>query len=365
MGWGDIDFAFIIPGAATAASEVSFALYLNTFSEALDERINMTDRGTPTLLGITFTAGENDNADFATRFRALITGYKDLWDDHIYYENTVLTDPANFATYEITDADIIALITQEVWDVFDNPAGFSITDIYTAAVLNAMYTFYLNTGVLSQDPPFPSRSNTPTQNVPTFKFTGTSYNYDANENVGAVNEAYASVLLGSPWTLTDNNQSPSLLSIFFTGRRTTSGGGARWSTAFNNNAISHDGSECFLLAKDLDDNILSMDYTPLFQLNRNVIQSTGFADIQYTAEFPLTLAGGSILIPWADKGTSQTANGTRKLYHFRPSGPTGPLTLRDETITPAFFSETQSLSMDLPGVFFIDVNNSALEFFIP
>lgn len=366
MAWDDIDRSLIVPGLNTRSSnEVSFGFYLDEFSRALDERRNMIKSGGAASLGLEFGKGMIFNQTFSDRFRALISGYKSLWDDNSFYSSLVLSNPANESNFRINDADIIALITQEVWDIFSDPAAFLIKDLYTAAVINAMYTFYQNTGIILKSV---GLSDTPTQNIPTFAVTGTSYNYDMMQNIGELDDPYGSVLAGTSFILTSNNQSPTLVDINYQARRSViSNVFFVWTAAENNNATSYDGSECFLLSKDLDDNILSMAYTPLFVVTNNAIFATDKDNIPYTTEFPLVDGGDVDILEtfWAPKSSGQTVNGTKKEFYFRGSGPTGPKGLRDSRGDLTFYSELQQFSINIPNKIFVDINNAGLEFFIP
>lgn len=364
MGWDAIEFDLIVPGMITTGpATVSFGLYLDEFSRALDERRNMIEPGGATPLDLKFGAGMIDNNVFADNFRKLIQGYKNLWDSRAYYSSDVLIDPANASDYEITDDDIIAIITQEVWDLFSDPFFNSILDLYTAAVINAMYTFYENTRVVGSGVGI---SDTIVQNFPTFTATGASYNYDTDQNIGEIDDSYLVVLGGATVSLTDNNQGGSIVTMSYSATRNpVPPVSFIWIAAKDGNGSSYDGSECTLLAKDLDGGVLSMNYTPAFVVSRNAVFGFDKPVTPYTSEFPFVeSAQDAVTIFWAPKETAQTAEGSVQVFYFKPSGPVSSLALKDGSSEPDFYSENQILNIDIPNGVFIDLNNPGLEFVI-
>ncbi|MGB2265091.1 MAG: hypothetical protein ACPH3C_07880, partial [Glaciecola sp.] len=167
MAWDDIDFNLIVPGMITAGpAAVSFADYLNEFSIALDERWNIVDQTTntpPTLFDIQFEKGEIRKPganDFWVKLRDLIEGYNQLWFDHVYYEEGVLTDVLNDPDYIISDSDLEVAIGSEAYDILVNYEDLSNQDIFKASIFQAFYIIYQKTQFVKKTSFISSNDNT-------------------------------------------------------------------------------------------------------------------------------------------------------------------------------------------------------------
>lgn len=369
MAWADIDFNLIIPGMITQGDNlVSFADYLNEFSTALDERSNMVQRGTPTLLNITFEKGEISNDIFEEKIRDLISGYSDLWFDYTYYSSGVLTDPADPATYEIIDADLELAVGAEAWDILQNYPTMTIGQMYKASIFQAFYTIYENTGVVRQNST--SADDTPLQNVPTIEVSSRSDMYRMIENDGAVGESYSTLLSNTPWALYNTAQNFDITTIGYRARRRKFGASDYvWRISEFSINRSQDGIYIKLLSKDLLGNVLNMDFTQAVLLDDNYKEynypPAAPSYLKYEASLPLVKTGDpSELINYSRISRTQEADGTSDKYQYQGINPHTPQALQDETLDPSEYAERQELDMEFNDEHFIDINNSSLEFYI-
>ena len=368
MAWVDIDFNLMIPGMITQGDNlVSFADYLNEFSTALDERSNMVQRGTPTLLNITFEKGEISNEIFEEKIRDLIGGYSDLWFDYTYYSSGVLTNPADPATYEITAADLELAVGAEAWDILQNYPTMTIGQMYKASIFQAFYTIYENTGVVRQNST--SADDTPLQNVPTIEVSSRSDMYRMAQNDGAVGESYSTLLSNTPWVLYNTAQNFDIATISYRAKRRLAAGDYVWRISEFSLNRSQDGLYIKLLSKDLLGNVLNMDFSQAVLLDENCIEYNyplnPSSYLKYEASLPLVKPTDSNeLINYARFSRTQEVDGTSDKYQYQGINPHTPQALQDESLDQNAYTERQGLDMEFNDEHFIDINNSALEFYI-
>jgi len=379
MAWIDIDFNLIIPGMITRGpASVSFGEYLQQFSLALDEKQNMTQSGTPVLSEIPFLVDEIRNeGTFIANFRALIEGYRVIWFSDTWYEDGVLTDAENYPDYLITDADLEAAMGAEAWEILNDHATMSFQDIFKASILQGFYTIYLNTKVV--DKAYIDTNDTPTQNRPTIKKTNGFFEYEASPDsvIGANGEAYSSVLTTILSGITEKSttrQGPDDLYRFsYSAQRTIQGGTSfRWNVSYLLGSESADYMHITYLFKDLEDNILTMNAVPLFEITRNFISSNEEGEdtvfTQFDTDFPLIKNDlETVFFPIDPNSVSQSGGTVQEFFFNGNSGADirEPDVLADESSTSSFYAEDQQMIIQPPQDFiFIELNNPALEFFI-
>lgn len=142
MGWDDIDFDRIKTGMITRGpSEISWTNYLNTFHKALIERQIFRDGGSEPPSEYIPPFEQFQILDIQ-EIKNLIAGYYTLWNSRTYYTFDVMSDPINFANYEITEQDLIDEITQEVFDILKDLSSLPFYKVYRADVFHALYTIY-------------------------------------------------------------------------------------------------------------------------------------------------------------------------------------------------------------------------------
>jgi hypothetical protein len=154
MGWDEIDFEKIVAGATTVDvnSEQNFNFVLNSFGIALDERLNVTISATdslPTLPGIRFFVdGEIRSSNtFMNKYRKLLDEYFDLWNDFEWYSRDSLTDPLNAANFLLDDTDLEAAMGENAYDLLINRADRNRVELWSADLLNGLYELYKLTQV--------------------------------------------------------------------------------------------------------------------------------------------------------------------------------------------------------------------------
>jgi len=154
MGWDEIDFDTIVTGATTVDvnSEQNFNLVLNSFGIALDERINVitsSNNGTPTLPGIRFFVDGEIRAGttFMDKYRDLLEGYFNIWNDFDWYDPAALTDPLNFEDYLLEDIDLEVAMGINAFDLLINRADRNRVELWSADLLNGLYELYKLTQV--------------------------------------------------------------------------------------------------------------------------------------------------------------------------------------------------------------------------
>lgn len=154
MGWDDIDFEKIVIGATTVDvnSEQNFNLVLNSFGIALDEKLNVTIstiNSLPTLPGIRFFVdGEiRAGSTFMTKYRKLLKGYFDLWNDFEWYSRDALTDPLNADDYLLEDIDLEVAMGVNAYDLLINRDDKNRVELWSADLLNGLYELYKLTQV--------------------------------------------------------------------------------------------------------------------------------------------------------------------------------------------------------------------------
>jgi len=159
MSWDDIDFDLIITGMITRGpAAVLFSDYLNTFTDAGNERVNLL--ATNLVVDFDpFQSGEIRNSIFWGKYNKLIDLYRDLWQDFDFYKQGVLLDLTNSDNYKYVDQDLIDIITQEAFDAI----MFNSSTRWTAAVLNGLYEIYKITA-LTLRPIIATKSSTRVNN---------------------------------------------------------------------------------------------------------------------------------------------------------------------------------------------------------
>lgn len=178
MAWSDIDFSKIVAGSiANGDTEASWADILTEFITAARERSFSIGGYSPPWVNNTFayidSEGEtqygfqkgaivNQGAStlaitFKNKIQRLINMYRlmyygDVADAGRKVINWVKDDYdfENIRDYYLTDADFEELLTTEygevrgleLVDIFDNPWGYKLTELFNADVINCLYLIY-------------------------------------------------------------------------------------------------------------------------------------------------------------------------------------------------------------------------------
>lgn len=146
-------------------------------------------------------------------------------------------------------------------------------------------------------------------------------------------------------------------------------GSWKWSTApaigtaATSNLRSKNGLDLTLEMRDLDNNILEMNYVNYGILGRNQSNVESLFSGPYSVDYPLHTAG-SINVNLVNVITNQIPAGTTKNISISGGSPLQPNTLFNPAPGPVGRSETQIFSLLASDETFIDLNNSALEFYI-
>lgn len=296
------------------------------------------------------------------------------WDDgrrggRGYYTREVFDDPANSPLYLI-DFDVI--LGTDLFNKINNPNSFSNTELFTAEVLNGLYTIYQNTEILHviRDR-FPLTN--PLRNLPNITINSGDY-YESVPVVGAPNANFND-LLPLTWVKKVDTFINTIGYFGFSASLEFLGGGQnfRWITnpifSFANpNLRNKNGLDITLEMRDLDSNILEMDFLTVGILGGNEFSFSFVQGVQgpYNADYPSKAFGGtsSTAIKILDVDVSHDAAGTTNKYSISGGSPLEPLPLTFPEPFPDGRGESQGFSLVANTSTFIDLNNSALEFFI-
>lgn len=287
MGWDAIDFNLIVPGMITnGPAQASFAGYLNTFSKALDERLNMLietpDGSYPELPNISFEVGEirsgnSFNDDFWEKLQDLINGYYHLWTRGGWYTADIMTDPINYTDYLLEDADLIAVIGQETYDIMDNILLSERLEYFTANVINAMYeiyklTLYIRPSVnvlqfVGNEAVWGASSIDWFENV----FFASGGNFNEPEPGFSAANGIARLRFSSEFNDPEfTNRSNDIISIDMQIRAEhQTGEEPEWEVAYIQDAC---GITMYTRFRDLDDNLLDMEVAPTMFVLKNYKQ---------------------------------------------------------------------------------------------
>jgi len=388
MSWDDIDFDLIVKGMITRGpAQVSFGEYMQQFSRALDERWNMitTDFVNFPIPNIQFETGEIRNDVFYDKFKELIEGYHGLWfgfgpgrrtEGRLYYDKGVLDDTSNSEDYRLTDDDLELAMGPEAWNIFDNIflEDFPFNETWKASIFQAFFIVYEFTNVRLYTR---LEGNSAVQNTPvTLNFSGDYY--EAAAVPFSLGRNYADTLAALTWVLTNPvNPSNSIAFFSFLAR----GGvrfGENWTIRPFNETATNDlrnknGLSVILQCKDLDDNILDMNYNSFSVMNSNEFTdnhttnptppfTTEIISKKFNEDFDFLEFFDSVQIETPIDNISQTPDGTKQDYKVSGGSPLQPLDLIDTTAQ--IVNNRQIFFISEPASHFVELNNSALEFFI-
>lgn len=396
MSWDDIDFDLIVPGMITKGPAiVSFSEYLNTFSRALDERLNMlilTPVGSyPELPNITFEVGEirtqngvNDS-DFWTKLKDMIAEYYLMWSDRLWYTSELMTDPVNHADYLLDDNDLIAIITQETFDILADVQNKIPLEYFTADVINALYEIYkltLYTRVALREASGDTSglyfwgSSTLNQTEGLNNMTGQAGSDENFLSFGTANfearseylaDRAANVFPFGTRFITDQSTSFQRKEKLVEGEDEDV-----WS---GNYAQAWDLVNIYSRYRDLDDVLLEMEVNASCNVFRNFkgfrtdeFDPTTIYYDPYDSNFPqINPSESSILFNSDDLlgSPSQAANGTKRVWSGNDSQPIPTPVLSSAGPPGEFFTEQQQFIVELSDDIATNINNAALEFFIP
>lgn len=154
MGWDEIDFEKIVIGATTVDvnSEQNFYNVLDQFAFALDERLNVITSSQdilPELPSIFFNIeGEiRAGTTFMDKYRDLLEGYFNIWNDFDWYAPAVLEDPLNAEDYLLEDIDLEVAMGINAYDLLINREDKNRVELWSADLLNGLYELYKLTQV--------------------------------------------------------------------------------------------------------------------------------------------------------------------------------------------------------------------------
>ena len=376
MAWEDIDFDLIVPGMITRGPAlVSFAEYLTQFSRALDEKQNMVQTGTPVLSEIPFEVNEIRNeGTFFNNFRALIEGYRVLWYSSVFYDSAVLTDATNYPDYLITDALLEVALGPEAWEILNDHSTMSNQDIFKASILNGFYVIYLNTKVINKTPG--STSDTITQNRPTIRRSDGMFENiaDPDEVQGAPSEAYSSVrddiLSGISENDTTRLNSDNTFAFTYLAQRREIGSPTfEWKIGYAEFGTTKDKMIIDYLYKDLDDNVLSMNAVPLFEMTANIVSWENLTvpdsgTRAFDTTWPEWDGSGTDPYEVIEPQTVATGTSTVQTFYYNDTGGADfwqPQDLEQDGNVEEFYTELQQLIFKPPTDFiFVELNNPDL-----
>jgi hypothetical protein len=366
MAWSDIDFDIIVPGMITRGpSQISWADYLNTFTQALRERIKMRQGGT-TPVDDLFTQFQITSRE---DIRDLIGAYGNLWSGSTYYSIEVMTDPLNASNYELTNQDLIDEIGQEVFDIIDNPFIYSFYEIYRADVFQALYTIYELTAIYRDEVSFfPVTPPSGADATPRYTTSGTLWNSNGNYISGGGDSFNNSAsAFRSQWTQIQSSASR-VVSYEFDASRIAD----IWTLR-----APRLQSESHVIIKqtDLNDNIVNSEMAFTGRILSNLNRSTRFDGSPQTDETTISndypyvdfLSGGEIIENLIPNDVETDGNGTtfkftyNNLFDQKPN--IGPYGLSESS--PATLTNLQKFNLIVESTVFINANNPALEFYIP
>jgi hypothetical protein len=375
MAWADIDFNLLIPGMITRGpSEVSFSDYLNAFSTALDERQALIGDILNQIIvsDIRFEVGEIRNTIFWDKLRDMIGGYNELWfhPDNTFYEVGVLTDTLNPNDYLISDTDLETAMGVDAYDILVNYSSMSNQEIFKAALFTGLYEL-LNLTFYVQKPVGKTNSSFIYENLPlyftddlTYDWVGASANNASNETYGEALADYNGSLAGT--TPPRGN----LITSHFINeqdQRYVSIGDGHWKI----DSSSRDYLAYSLLSKDLNDVVLSMDYAlgPLRVENNNTTDTSTGSSVQtaYTNRYPLVVDGSVEAAAYIGSTLQDNTRGSiQESYIMESEGQDAPVLGVMTNKSNGDFNKRSRVEVwaTIPIVSYIDLNNSALKYYI-
>ncbi len=379
MSWDEIDFDLIVTGMITRGpAEASMSDILNQFARAGDERQNLIGEN-PTVAGITFEAGEIRNTIFWDKYRALINQYKDIifaidarGRASAYYTREVMTDPINFGLYAI---DFPTILGNDLYSKIVSSGAFSNSELFTAEVINGFYTIYQNTEIIGNTDIINRPSSI--QNRPVIVDNSGEY-YEATPQTGAAGGTFTD-LEPITWTQSTISTLESAYAyLFFSASTALSFGSWKWSTVGDFSASNplglirnKNGLDIVLEMRDLDDNILQMDFVGYGRMAANEFDSDvyGVPSSAFNANHPFKqYSTNSVNVEWEIVTTNHDASGTTKTISVSGNTPINYKPMPDPSAGPTGKGSAQRLSIFIGSgrghPIFIDLNNSALEFYI-
>lgn len=372
MAWADIDFDTIVAGAVTndVNSEQNFNFVLNEFGIALDERLNIVTTSAtnpPVLPAIRFFVDGEIRAGntFMDKYRELLDGYFNLWNDFTWYDPAALDDPLNFITYTLEDIDLEVAMGINAYDLLINRDDKNRVELWSADLLNGLYELYKLTRVQRKGVIILLNSTQVRYNQPVFFRNSDLALFQNGSDLGEAD--YSDAKLNYLSSL--NTETPTVgpvprITIYSETNR-----GPSW-TLFSSSA---DTSTITILSEDLlgDKIILDIAGTGAI-LSQNYIEesidSVPSPVIAYNNNYPLVSpTNPSIFIEVDPKNITTDALGTR--YEFYEYGTPinqafPPFIDPSNTSGSVQIDLAVRLNISQHGGFLIDANNSALEFFI-
>ncbi len=386
MAWSDINFDNIITGAITGPAIDSFSLYLNEFSGALDERLNMLrsyQKGQSiTLPNIQFTEKEIRNADFWERYRQLLEGFFEIWESAEWYESQIINDIVNSENYLIDETSLRSHISSEVFDILQDPYAFPVCRIWSADVLNGMYLLYQFLTIVLRSKTVSSNLDNQTINrVNVFRSQGEliHVSFNGNGTGDSYSQAQSNFLSSlNPSTLQNGNLNFTFKVDLVSAVDLDENDQGDLDENYLIQGDIQNNSEYYYLAKDLQGNTLNMNIYPFKVIVfDNYIKLTNFVNGNLTSiiEGPydpsIPVVENSSMTVFAAFESSETnfniETGNHHTISFNTTREDTSLALLP--ISPPSGGDdgdgaTRQAEFlpDSVGSFLVDINNSALEY---
>tara|TARA_R110002167_G_scaffold256475_1_gene462850 strand:+ start:2335 stop:3489 length:1155 start_codon:yes stop_codon:yes gene_type:complete len=382
MAWTDIDFDKIIPGMVTSGyidgvvreDQISFADYLNQFSQAIEERWHIVASSAstpPALLDITFQEGEIRNSIYWAKIRELIGAYSELWFNYEYFTSGVLVDTINSDDYLISDSDLETAIGVEAYDILVNYDTLSGIDIFKASIFQAFYTIYEKTEIIQKLTGKAANSSVPVYN------TGVSYNdsirWAADDDItdGEDFSSYASLLsnYNARTVLTEVTQSSTTRHITI-GTRTINGRDPDWRL---NSSVWNDFVSISYLSEKLTGIVLTMEVTPgAVEVFKNYVDDTTSGALNkraYSDDYTHVEVGDPTALNILNAAhyniTQDGTFGTQLNCSYNGNdGDAVPLLETPDNTAANNGSCVFAMVLRAPASLFVNLNNSALDYYI-
>jgi hypothetical protein len=368
MGWDDINFDIIVPRMITLGpAEVSFADYLNVFSKALDEKLSVImsypKEGTPNLPNIEFEQGEIRDDVFWGKYRDLLSEYWSIYTDNIWYKEEALDNRDDPSSFIVDDQDIIDLIGQDAFDAFSQVNTLPAYKIFTSDVLNGIYLMYefliyKKSVIVPLTSVSDQRANTPS----TFGTGQSVYSFFGRGEGSSESEAIQDYNDDLDQSISSNGNTTFCFSFIIQSVVNPLGTEYRVVGGGQNN------TEIYYFSKDLEGNPIEMEFHSISvqiywnYIFRGPVNRTTLG--VYDDNYPLVEDGQPPKNTFIDPNVSvfQENTGVRHTYSYLE-----PVNSTNITI-PSFqvdYNKTGSIAFFTPSQFITNLNNPALEFYIP
>jgi len=405
MGWDDIDLDKVVAGMITFkdTSVVNVGDYLDTFARAIAEKDQITmpetvsGEGVPIEL-ITFSGAPVGSAAFKANYRKMLSRLKAKIDFpwtrnrqnsfNPWYFNTVLTDVNNASLYEVSQDDFRNAMGEGAYDLLfsENSLNSVAFDrLWTAEILQSIKPALELMQVFVPLIDFSDSIGSPVGDI--FLNQLDSINGEAATSIALDRDSFRTTNNATFADLLSQNTNPWFtvpLDISASARSYRGSTGISHASTSdisvpgswaNFDQLFRDKTRLRYKTQDLNDVTVAMEVTAVSEISFNIrftnrdYRAT-YPDQPFLTNYPIISDGARLIVntPVISNDFSD-AEGVGQVLSFFDNSPLGPVPfepqapLGGEDLSKGGYSETQAFNAD-DKTFYVNTNNSALEFFI-